>query len=448
MNIEITVKYLSLQYLTVNVNIEKFLSLIQEGESERVEFKQKPTSTLNKEITAFANASGGYLLIGVDDYGKIVGTDIKKAQEAVYAATQNIIPPLQLKTQKFSIDGRNILAVEVKKGDTLSSVGGIVYIRIGCSSRPLSIQEIMMLSSELGTLNWDEAPLISFETAKTEFMDWFFTEIVRSRGKSIAEEDRNRYLRSAGALKNSMLTNAGTLFFTDVKEFIPHAKIRMIGIEKDQPVWSKEYEGPVWKCIESAYEDLLREIKKIEFLMGTRRIKMEEYPPRALREAIINAVSHRNYVISADVRIFLYPDRIEIKNPGGLLPGVDLDDPDHVPRNPAICNLLYDTGFIERYGYGIQLIKKETEKHPLCSVTFKTDPNRFAVIFKKTLSMILDDYDKQILQSAVSPLKSSEIAELTGISKPTVLQHLKKLEQLELIRKIGSGAQTKYEVVR
>ncbi|MDQ1253117.1 MAG: ATP-dependent helicase RecG [Euryarchaeota archaeon] len=145
----------------------------------------------------------------------------------------------------------------------------------------------------------------------------------------------------------------------------------------------KEYEGPIWKCIESVYEDMLRIIKKVEFLKGTRRVKMEEYPPGALREAIINAVSHRNYIINADVRIFIYPDRIEIKNPGGLLPGVDLDDPDHVPRNPSICSLLYDTGFIERYGYGIQLIKNETENHPLCSVTFKPDPNRFAVIFKK-----------------------------------------------------------------
>jgi ATP-dependent DNA helicase RecG len=84
------------------MDIEKLLSLIQEGESEKVEFKQKPTNILNKELTAFANASGGYLFIGVDDHGKIVGTDIKAAQEAVSAAAQNIIPPLKLKTQKFS----------------------------------------------------------------------------------------------------------------------------------------------------------------------------------------------------------------------------------------------------------------------------------------------------------------------------------------------------------
>lgn len=70
------------------------------------------------------------------------------------------------------------------------------------------------------------------------------------------------------------------------------------------------------------------------------------------------------------------------------------------------------------------------------------------MIFKKNLSMVLDDYDKQILQSAVSPLKSSEISELTGLSKPTVLQHLKKLKELDLIKKTGSGAQTKYEIVR
>ncbi|MEA1999578.1 MAG: ATP-binding protein [Euryarchaeota archaeon] len=336
--------------------------------------------------------------------------------------------------------------LRIEKGCLLCSVGGVVYIRIGTSARPLSVQEILMLASEMGTIQWDEAALLPLTEVKNDFMDWFFMQIEKTRGKTITEPDRDRYLRRAGAIRNKVLTNAGALFFTDATEFLPHARIRLIAIEHNEPVWSKEYEGPVWHVIDSAYTDLIREIKKIDVVIGAKRVKIEEYPPRALREAIINAVAHRNYTIHADVRIFIHPDRIEIKNPGGLLPGVDLDDPEHVPRNPAICNLLHDTGFIERYGLGIRLICEETEKHPISSVTFDTTPNRFTAVFKKNLSTTIDDVDAKILELVIDPMKSSNIASSIGVSKPTVIRRLKKLEQLRLIRKMGGGAHTRYTI--
>lgn len=426
------------------MDLEELFTLIRDGESEKVEFKQKATKMIHKEITAFANALGGYIIIGVNDDGKIVGTDVGKSLEIVSSAVQSIIPLLKITTQKFKFDDKDILVLRVEKGDMLCSVGGVVYIRIGTSARPLCVQEILMLSSEMGTIQWDEAALLPLTDVKNDFLDWFFIQMEKTRGKTITEPDRDRYLRSAGAIRNKMLTNAGVLFFTDATEFLHHAKIRLIAIEHNEPVWSKEYEGPVWQVIDSAYTDLIREIKKIDVVIGAKRVKIEEYPPRALREAIINAVAHRNYTIHADVRIFIYPDMIKIKNPGGLLPGVDLDDPEHVPRNPAICNLLYDTGFIERYGFGIRLIYEETEKHPISSVTFNSTPNRFIVEFKKNLSTIMDDVDARILELVIDPMKSSNIASSIGVSKPTVIRRLKKLEQLRLVQKIGEGAHTRY----
>ena len=428
------------------MDIEELITLIRDGESEKVEFKQKATKTIHKEITAFANAMGGYVIIGVDDNGKIVGADVGKSLEIVSSAVQSIIPPLKIITQKFKFDDKEILVLRIEKGDMLCSVGGVAHIRIGTSARPLSVQEILMLASEMGTIQWDEAALLPLTEVKNDFLNWFFVQMEKARGKTITEPDRDRYLRSAGAIRNKMLTNAGVLFFTDATEFLPHARIRLIAIEHNEPVWSKEYEGPVWQVIDSAYTDIIREIKKIDVVIGAKRVKIEEYPPRALREAIINAVAHRNYTIHADVRIFIYPDRIEIKNPGGLLPGVDLDDPEHVPRNPAICNLLYDTGFIERYGFGIRLIYGETEKHPISSVTFDDTPNRFTVVFKKNLSVMMDDVDARILKLVIDPMKSSNIASHIGVSKPTVIRRLKKLEQLKLIRKIGKGAHTRYAI--
>jgi ATP-dependent DNA helicase RecG len=190
---------LHLQYLTVNTDIEELFTLIRDGESWKVEFKQKATKMIHKEITAFANALGGYIIIGVNDDGKIVGTDVGKSLEIVSSAVQSIIPPLNITTQKFKFNDKEILVLRVEKGEMLCCVGGVVYMRIDTSARSLSVQEILMLSSEMGTIQWDEAALLPLTDVKNNFRDWFFMRMEKARGKTITEPDRNRYLRSAGA---------------------------------------------------------------------------------------------------------------------------------------------------------------------------------------------------------------------------------------------------------
>ena len=278
------------------------------------------------------------------------------------------------------------------------------------------------------------------------YLDWFFEKVQESRGKIITAENQPRYLRSAGAIKNNKLTNAGILFFTDATENISSAKVRKIGMSEDGPIWSEEYEGPIWKVIEEAYESLIKDIKKIDVVTGTRRRKIEEYPPRAIREALINAVCHRNYAISNDVKILVYPDRFEIKNPGGLMPGVNIKDPEHIPRNPSLSNLLYDSGYIERYGFGIKMIEEEIENHPMCSVEFKAANSTFTVIFRKVLSSSIDSLDNQILKLIHVPMKSGELGTRLGVSKNTILRRIEKLGKLGLAEKKGTGSHTHYVI--
>jgi len=428
------------------VKQETLLTLIRNGESERVEFKRTASKKLDQEIAAFANADGGYLLIGVDDNGTIVGTDLKAAQDTIASQVQAIIPAPHLTMHRVSLDEKDVLVVEIEKAENLCSIGGVVYIRIGTSVRPLSVQEILMLSAEMGAVAWDESPFIPKDKAEERYIEWFFKRLEESRGKSITSDNRDRYLRSARAIKDDKLTNAGVLFFTDVSEYLPNARIRIIAIEKGEPVASKEYEGPIWDTIESAYNDLMRDLRKTEVVIGAKRVKIEEYPPRALREAIINAVSHRNYIVQADTRIFVHRDHIEIRNPGGLLPGVNLDDPEHIPRNPALSQLLYDSGYTERYGYGIRLIRSEVEKHPLCTVQFKPTSGSFGVVFSKKLPSDLDENERALLKLLETPAKSSDLASAINVSKPTVIRKLKRLEELGLIVKEGVGAHTKYRI--
>lgn len=428
------------------MDLDLILKLIKGGESERVEFKRDATRDIHKEVCALANADGGYILIGIDDEGDIVGCNVKKVLDALANSVQSIIPPPKIKTHKLSLGDKDVLVVEVEKSSTLCSVGGVAYIRIGTGIRPLSIQEIITISAELGTINWDEVPSVSVEHINMGYVRWFFKTMERTRGKTIPEDMWMKYLKSVKAVKGDKLTNAGVLFFTDASEFL-NCKCRLVFVD-GEPRGSKEYEGPVWKIIEDVFTDIARELKRTEVVVATRRVRIEEYPLRALREAIINAFAHRNYAIPSDVRIFVHPDRIVVRSPGGLMPGVDLGDPEHIPRNPALCQLLYDAGFIEKYGYGIVMIREECEKHPLVSVEFKATANKFEVIFKKDVGSLLDEIDKNILKILSTPKRSGEIAKELGISKPTVLSHLKKLEGLGLVKKEGMGPQVKYRVTK
>ncbi|WP_203218963.1 ATP-binding protein [Geoglobus acetivorans] len=336
--------------------------------------------------------------------------------------------------------------MEVEKSSTLCSVSGVAYIRIGTGIRPLSIQEIVTLSAELGAINWDEMPSLSADHINMDYVRWFFDTMEKARGKRVPEDMWMKYLRSVKAIKGDRLTNAGVLFFTDASEFLSQCRCRVIFVD-GEPEKSKEYEGPVWKIIEEVFTDITRELRRPEVVVATRRVRIEEYPVRALREAIINAFAHRNYAIPSDVRIFVHPGRIVVRNPGNLMPGVDLNDPEHVPRNPALCQLLYDTGFIEKYGYGIVMIREECEKHPMVRVEFKATASKFEVVFRKEAGDILDELDRSILRILSTPKRSGEIAGELGVSKPTVITRLKKLESLGLVRREGRGPQVRYRIV-
>ena len=428
------------------MDLNEILNLIKGGESAHVEFKRRSTRDIHKEIVAMANADGGHLLIGIDDDGEIAGVDAKLSMEQISNAIQSIIPLPRIIFHQYSIDKLDIIVVEIPKSETLCSIGGVAYIRIGTGIRPLSIQEILILASEIGTIQWDGALLLDEETMNSDFIDIYFNRMEESRGKSIQTQHRNRYFRSIGTLRDDKLTNAGVLFFTDASEHIPHCRIRLVFMEKNEPMGSREYTGPVWKLIEDVLADILREVGTSEVVVSARRKHISHYPPRILREAIINAVAHRNYVISADIRIFLHRNKIIIRSPGGLLPGVDLDDPEHVPRNPYLCNLLYDAGFIERYGFGIHLMKGEAKHHSGLTLTFVTKPHVFDVILEHDVQEGLVEIDRKLLDILTHPMRSSEIAESLGKSKPTVLDHLRKLEEIGLVIKEGRGPHTRYRV--
>ena len=122
-----------------------------------------------------------------------------------------------------------------------------------------------------------------------------------------------------------------------------------------------------------------------------------------------------------------------------------MSDPDHVPRNPSLCNLLFDAGFIERYGHGIDMMRRVVEGRQDLELEFDVKPHRFDVVIKRNIDAVLDEMDKQILECVVGPTRSGQILERVKLSRPALLARLKRLGELGLVRKTGRGPATRYQ---
>jgi ATP-dependent DNA helicase RecG len=432
------------------MKLEELLELLKKGENQQTEFKAK-ASGIGAEICAFANAEGGTVLVGVSDDGSLVGAS--PADEArIQSELQALAPVPKVEIEKTIVNGKPILAVRVKRSEDLVSIGPNAYIRIGKGKRPLLIPELLRRAAELAHVDYDMLPSsASAQEVERKYVGTYLEKRKTMRGiepkgglrknleklKIVVEKDGKKFL-SVG----------GLLFFTrDPQKHMPNTRVRVVEFSADEKTLaSKDFTGPLWKIVDDVWEFLARKFKTVSYFRGMRRLTFLEYPKFSIREALINAMAHRNYAVDADVRVFIHPDRLAIRNPGSFPPNITPERPEHFPRNKLICEFFYNMGYIEKYGFGIERMKEECERHPLVSVKFDIAPGYTEVIFEKKLKAEkFDEIDEKILALLKKkPMKSSELSRELGISKPTVVNRLSLLVREGLAVKRGRGPATTY----
>lgn len=419
------------------MKIEKFLDLIKKGENERIEFKSRISKDIGEEICALGNSNGGHIFIGVDDEGNIVGCNPKKAKEQSSQHLNNITPPINVKFHQVEIDNKYVLGIEIPYSKKLCSIGGSVYIRIGTSKRPLSLQEIMTQAAETLLFEMDRTP-IPQEKANQEFVEEFISKA------RIDIYKPKRYLQQIGVKDNKgNLTLAGFLFFTKNPQLkLPHTSIRLQ--YKDES-W-KRITGPIWKMVEEIEKEFKDTFRLISVQPGFKRIDIHEYPMKAVREGVINALVHRNYAIKSEIFITLDSKGLKIKNPGSFPPGSSPNNPQPVPRNPLLYELMFQAGYVERQGRGIELIYEECEKHPFISAEYVVENNFTTLLFKKEKESLSEKEREIVSTLAESEKTASEIASELDVSKPTVLKSIYQLIEIGFVEKIGSGPSTRYRI--
>ena len=375
------------------MNQKQLKELIKQGESQYLDFKRTPAN-IGKDICGFANTNDGIILVGVSDDGKPVGVSDKKEEDVANAA-YSLDKPVYPEIEKIKSNGKTVLMVKVKKSSELHTYKGYGYKRIGSTNKPMSIEELVKRANELGIVKFDSQVCkeSTLEDIDDEKVKWYLEqrEITRNMSRKI-KIPINQFLQNIKALEGDKPTYAGILFFGKVpQKFLLNARLRVVKFKGTKVIHptldTANCEGTIWEMVNTA-EDFIR--KNIR-LLGTRtetsfrRKDKFEYPIKAVKEAILNALIHRNYLETGDVRVFIFDNRIEIINPGNFPEGVTPENPAHKPVNENLCQFVYDIGFIEKYGSGIYMMRDLSRKWGNKEPYYDLHPIETRIIFESPI---------------------------------------------------------------
>lgn len=432
------------------------LKAIREGEGENVEFK-RDVADLGKTVAAFANTSGGLILVGVDDQGDVVGIRGKSVLQEISDTFASVTPPPSVSVSAVKIGDKTVGVVEVKKGRHLYAHRNVVSIRVGRNNRPLSIHEVVERAVESLRLFFDELPSAAgFSSIDANLVRVYLERREQVRGVAVLPDSgRSLFLklgivRKSNGKRGETVTNGGFLFFgRSPQTLIPVARVHLVVFsDEDMQHYTDQriFEGSLWRIAEEIEEYFRKTLPRPGgTLVGFKRLEKFEYPIEALREALLNAMVHRNYFDAGDVKVFFLPDRIMIKNPGSFPPGVTPEAPEHRPRNPLLARYFYDVGLVEKYGSGIEKIRRVCAEAGV-SVDFELTATSTTVVFRKgKKDFSPDKIDTIILKRMDSgPAGATEMAGIVKMTRQAVNKRLRALIKAQVVERGGTGARVLY----
>ena len=361
------------------------------GEDSTIEFKREmpQRNSLADEIAAFANSQGGVILIGIDDYKEIIGLGLQELDKVekivVEICEDSIEPAVPIFTEKLRIDDKNILKIEVPRSLFVHKTSNGYFARQGSSKREMPTDQLARLlqsRSQARIITFDEqlVPNTHKETLREVLYRRFITEG--------APEDMIEDL----LLKRSLLVQEGREIRASVAgvlmchetpdDFLYNSFIQAVyyrSKEKDAnyQIDAKDFKGPLDQQIIDAFK-FVQKHNEVSARKEIGRIDQPQYSMRAVFEAIVNAVVHRDYSKSlSKIRLFMFTDRLELYSPGALANTVTIDKLRYsqATRNELLSRLLSeitlddDAGkqvkrrhFLERRGEGVGIILNESEQ--------------------------------------------------------------------------------------
>ena len=444
---------------------------ITQGENTTTEFKENFDQEVIETAVAFANTNGGVILIGVSDQREVRGITVGKEtlRDVSNRISQSTEPRVVLEIESVDMEGKSVLLIRIAECRIKPvSVKGVCYRRVGNSNRVMSPQEIAQMHLNTVGQSWDQLLVTSagIDDIADKKVEWYLTRRETTRNVAKPQDmSLTALLRNIDGLSDEEIpTHAGILFFGKYPQrFFQNAQLRVVrfkGTSVTHPVIDRlDCSGALWEMVDAAEEFIRKNIRLLSLRTSKsfQRDDKFEYPLAALREAIINALIHRNYQKHSDVRVFIFDNRVEIINPGTFPEGVSPDAPVHEPVNPILSQFMYDVGFIERYGSGIKMMKRLSEEWGNKAPRYELHLLETKVIFDSPIQestfIEIDDISEQLNERQKKALfhveKNGQIAtkeyvEINRVSRQTAYAELRDLTNKGLFTAIGKGRGTRY----
>lgn len=378
---------------------EELLGVIANGEDSKHQFKANITraDSLAQEMAAFSNSKGGVLLVGVNDDGSITGlTDeiIRDINQIVAnAATNNIRPAINPITQNFTLPAGKVLLVTIEAGlnKPYMDTNGYIWVKNGSDKRRVTArEELQRMFQEAALIHADETPVsgTSLTDIDREFFDTFFE---KEYGESIDQQGvpRAQLLENMNLARNGQLNICGTLLFASRPQIrLPTFIVKAVAfpgvdIEDEQYIDSQDINGKLSDIFQKVLSFVLGNIRHIQNEQNFNSHGKPEIPRIVFEELIANALIHRDYFISAPVKVLIFADRIEIVSPGHLPNNLTIENikmGNSNIRNPILASFAPKVLPYRGLGSGI---KRAIKAYPNIELIDDRDGNTFKVVINR-----------------------------------------------------------------
>lgn len=466
---------------------DEILSDTKNPEKELVELKQSfnDLEAIGKTIAAFSTKKGGRIYIGFNRDGSPCGTSCENeiTGKLQTFANVNIKPNAIITIEKTIFDSKKqlfLVRIDVQKsGRSVYSFDNVPYERRGDTNHPLSSDEVFEIMRGVRKIYFDEIQANSVSENRPAFLTDISEEKIKSfsKGKYESADGIKRFLINNSLTINGSLKlkNAAILLFgKEPQKFVPQAKI-IFFLFPSKDVTSefqrKEFSGDVFEMINGAHFEIRKNINTHSFVIegGLKRIDIPDYPVDAIREAVVNAVVHRDYFVqTSDILIKIFSDRLEITNPASF-PFEDQTFEEikrsglSKRRNPLLADALYKMGWVEKGGRGLSKIENEMKSHGLPAPIFDVESKSFKLVLRNAsenpkallhsspyCKMVdfssLNERQKEFLKKAESnkSISRGDYMQLLQVNEKTATRDLNDLVKRQILIREGQKRGTKY----
>ncbi len=381
------------------MEITELLEIISRGEDSKHQFKKNVNNAISlaQEMVAFCNSGGGKIFIGVSDAGEITGlssADMNRLNGLVSnAASQIVRSPINPKTENIALSERLVMVITVFDGINKPYMDnqGVTWVKCGADKRKVtSREEMQRMFQSVGLIHGDEIPANGMTVADLDLL-YFKNFFEREYGEKLDNQNISLpdILKNMNLVNNSILNISGALLFAKNPQVrLPIFIVKAVSypdniIDGSEYLDSQDIIGKLADVFQKSLGFVMGNLKHIQ---GDRNINTpgeSEIPRETLEELLVNALIHRDYFISAPIRIFLFRNRVEIISPGYLPNNLTIENIKSGIsniRNPILAS--YATKILPYRGLGTG-IRRALQKYPEIDFESDLDGNQFKVIIKR-----------------------------------------------------------------